>query len=299
MSGAAPLAGRTFLVTGITDAASLATAVAAELVRRGAHVVCSALGPTPHHEGLSARARDHLAATLESCRKTVEREVGGGAETIACDLTIDASIRDLGEALGRRGVALDGVVHAVARDRTLARGGAPGLLDVSREDFLDCLDVSAYSLIALLRELLEAGALARGASAISLSYLAAERVVTHPYAAMSVAKAALERITLELAAELGRRHGVRVNAVRFSPYTASRAGGSIRGLAQAEAHGAAIAPLGNALFEDLAREVAHLLTPGLAVTGEIRNVDGGLHLLASGPWDPAARRPGDGDRSNR
>ncbi len=288
MSGAGLLDGRTILVTGITDAASLATVVAAELARRGAHVVCSALGPTPHHEGLSTRAHDHLAATLESCRKTVDREVGGGAETIACDLTIDASIRDLGETLGGRGVSLDGVVHAVARDRTLARGGAPGLVDVSREDFLDCLDVSAYSLIALLRELLGTGTLARGASAVSLSYLAAERVVTHPYSTMAVAKAALERITVELAHQLGRSHGVRVNAVRFSPYTASRAGGSIRGLERAEAHADAVAPLGNAIPEDLAREVAHLLTPGLSVTGEIRNVDGGLHLLASGPSDPPA-----------
>lgn len=39
-----------------------------------------------------------------------------------------------------------------------------------------------------------------------------------------VAKAALERIAAELAPELGPARGVRVDVVRFSPYSASRAG---------------------------------------------------------------------------
>jgi len=277
-----PLAGRNVLVTGISDRESLATAVGVELARQGARVLCTGLGPTPHHEGLSERARDHLATTFESCRKTVASEIGSDAETLVCDLTLDGSLRDLAGGLAARGISLDGVVHSVARDRTIGRRGAPTLLDVTREDFLDCLDVSAYSLIALLRELLGAGRLDRGASAVSLSYLAAERVVAHPYKTMAVAKAALERITVELAHELGRSHGVRVNAVRFSPWAASRAGGAIPGLAETAAACDAAAPLGNARPGDLAREVAHLLTPGHAITGEIRNVDGGYHLLAVG-----------------
>jgi len=57
---------------------------------------------------------------------------------------------------------------------------------------------------ALLRELLGAAALARGASAVALSGLAVERIVAHPYAKLAVAKAALERVTLELVWELGR-----------------------------------------------------------------------------------------------
>jgi enoyl-[acyl-carrier protein] reductase I len=282
----APLAGRSYLVTGISDEASLAAEIARELAREGAVVVCSGLGPTPHHEALSARARDHLASNFESFRKTVEREVGPRALALACDLTLDASLRDLAGELGRRGIALDGFVHAVARDRTLGRGGASPLLEVSREAFLDCLDVSAYSLIALARELLAAGVLARGASVVSLSYLGAERVVAHPYKNVAVAKAALERVTVELAHELGVSHGIRVNAVRFSPYAASRAGGAIPGLAEAEAASDEASALGNARPGDLAREVVHLLRPGHAITGEVRNVDGGLHLLAAGAGGP-------------
>lgn len=284
---ARPLAGCTVLVTGVVDASSLATAAARELRRQGARLLCSGLGPTRHQTGLSERARDHLAASFESFRKTVERELGPETEAFACDLASDASIADLADHLAHRDIALDGVVHAVARDRTITRRGAKPLLETTREEFLDCLDVSAYSLIALLRGLVTAGALARGAGVVSLSYLGAERVVSHPYRNVAVAKAALERVTVELAHELGRSHGVRVNAVRFSPYAASRAGGAIPGLAEAEAVCGAASPLGNARPEDLAFEVAHLLRPGHAVTGEIRNVDGGYRLLAAGAGTPA------------
>jgi len=278
---AGPLAGGRHLVTGIVDEASLATEVAREVVAQGGHVVCSGLGPTPHHEDLSERARDHLAAAYESFRKTVDRELGDAAETFACDLSLDASVRDLAASLARRGVALDGVLHAVARDRTIGRDGPRPLLATTREEFLDCMDVSAWSLVALLRELVDAGALACGASVVCLSYLGAERVVSHPYKNIGVAKAALERITVELADELGRSHGVRVNAVRFSPHAATRAGGAIPGLAEAEAACAAASPLGNARPRDLALEVAHLLRPGHAITGEIRQVDGGYRNLAA------------------
>ncbi len=282
MTGGVDLEGRTFLVTGVVDGASLATAVARELVTLGARVVCSGLGPTPHHGELSARARDLLKSTYESFRKTVERELGAAAEARVCDLTIDASVRELATDLAARKVALDGVLHAVARDRTIGRNGGTPLLDVTREEFLECMDVSAFSLVSLLHELLEAGALAPGAGVVALSYLGAERVVAHPYKNVAIAKAALERIVVELAHELGIRHGVRVNCVRFSPYAASRAGGAIPGLAEAAAQSAGIAPLGNAQPLDLAREVVHLMRPGHAITGEIRSVDGGLHLVAAG-----------------
>ena len=39
------------------------------------------------------------------------------------------------------------------------------------------------------------------------------------------------------------------------------------------------APMGNARPEDLAFEVAHLLRPNSRITGEIRHVDGGYHVV--------------------
>ena len=84
----------------------------------------------------------------------------------------------------------------------------------------------------------------------------------------------------ELAFELGFERGVRVNAVRFSPYSASRAGGAIPGRAEAEEAAARRSPLGNAAPLALGHEVVHLLRPDGMVTGEVRHVDGGQHLLA-------------------
>jgi enoyl-[acyl-carrier protein] reductase I len=274
------LRGRRILVTGIADGASLALHVARCLVSEGAEPVCTGLGPTPHAADLSARARRHLEANFESFRETAVSELGARTHVAACDLGRDESIADLASWLADRGLELDGVLHAVAFDRTLRHGGSAPLLETTREDFMECMNVSAYSLIALLRGLLGARRLRAGASVVALSYIGAERVVSHPYRNVGVAKAALERMTLELAAELGPAHGLRVNAVRFSPYGASRAGGAIPGLAEAEARAAARSPLGNAPPDALGAEVAHLMRPGLAITGEIRHVDGGLHALA-------------------
>jgi len=278
MASQGPLAGRRFLVTGIADASSLALAVALELQAQGGELVATALGPTPHHGDLSERAHRYLEDARESAAKTVSQHLGDDVPLLTCDVGIDASLDELGAALRERELAVDGVVHAVAMDRTLRRGRSSRLLDTSREDFLSCMDVSAWSLIGLTRALMEAEALRAGASLVALSYIGAERVVSHPYKNVAVAKAALERIVVELAAELGPEHGVRVNALRFSPYTASRAGGAIPGLAEAEERAARESPLGNALPRHLALEVAHLMQPGLAVTGEIRHVDGGQHV---------------------
>jgi enoyl-[acyl-carrier protein] reductase I len=274
------LRGSRILVTGIADDASLALHVAKGLAQEGAELVCTGLGPPPASVEVSERARRRLEESFESFRKTVIAELGEGTQVAPCDLGRDESIAEMAGWLAARGLEVDGVLHAVAFDRTLRQGTSARLLETSREDFAECMNVSAYSLIAVLRGLLDAGCLLDGGSVVSLSYLGAERVVSHPYRNVGVAKAALERMTLELAAELGPERGIRVNAVRFSPYCASRAGGAIPGLVEAEAAAAERAPLGNALPAALGAEVAHLMRRGLAITGEIRNVDGGLHARA-------------------
>ena len=274
------LAGRRVLLTGISDASSLALSIGRVLLQQGADLVCSGLGPTPHRTGLSERARELLERTYAGFRETVEKELGEEVPTLACDLASEESTQDLAEGLREEGLHIDGVVHAVAFDRTLRPGSDVSLLETPRDAFLDCMTVSAYSLISLLRALVNADRLAEGASVVSLSYIGAERVVSHPYRNVAVAKAALERITRELAFELGHSHQVRVNAVRFSAYSESKAGGAIPGLAEAARSAQERAPLGNALPDALGLEVAHLLRPGVAITGEIRHVDGGYNVLA-------------------
>ena len=273
------LKGRRYLVTGIVDQASLALFVADELRRLGSDLVCAGLGPTPHHAGLSEKAQRYLESSFGSFRTTVEGTLGTDVPTFPLDVTIDASIDDFARALADRQLTLDGVLHSIAMDKTIRGGEVKPLIEVTREEFLSCMDVSAYSLIALVRALLAHEVLQRGSSVVALSYLGAERIVLHPYKNVGVAKAALERMSRELAVEIGRSHGIRVNVVRFSPWSQSRAGGAIPGLEAAAAQCQAAAPLGNATPDALASEVLHLLQPGLGITGEIRHVDGGYHVL--------------------
>ena len=267
------------LVTGITDDRSLALAIARELRDQGATLVCPGLGPTPHHGHLTPRRASFLDGSWSSFQRAVATL---GPEVIALpfDVKLDDSVAAMSSELSRRAVTLDGVVHAIALDPTIRRGTVAPILGVTREQFLECLDVSAYSLLALVRSLLEHRVLGHGASVVALSYIGAARVPSHPYRNIAVAKAALERLALELADELGRSHALRVNTVRFSPWSASRAGGAIGGLADAMRAADERSPLGNATPDDLSREVAHLLRPSFRVTGEVRHVDGGYHGLA-------------------
>jgi len=275
---AAPLAGRRVLVTGIADASSLALPIARAVRACGAEVVCTGVGPTPRHGELSVAARRYLGEAQGLFEGTVHEHLGADVPALVVDAALDGSIDDLPATLRERGLELDGIVHAIAMDRTIRSGAAKPLLDVTRDEFMDCMNVSTYSLLALVRALLQRGVLRHGASVVALSYLGAEPVMSHPYRNIGVAKAALERMVRELAAELGPTHAIRVNAVRFSPWNKSRAGGAIPGLDQAVAVAERRAPLGNADPVSLAHEVVHLMRPELLVTGEIRHVDGGHHV---------------------
>lgn len=280
MSGARAgvLAGRQVLVTGIADASSLALMIAQEIQRAGADLVCAGLGPTSEQGSLSDAAQRYLADARRSFEAAVASGLGA-VPTFVFDASLDASVEGLARAVAERGLRVDALVHAIALDRTIRAGSAKSLLATTRQEFLDCMSISAFSLVAILRALSEARVLSEGGAVVTLSYLGAERVMSHPYRNIGVAKAALERIVVELAAELGASHRLRVNAVRFSPWTQSRAGGAIPGLDEAVAHASLRAPLGNATPESLAHEVVHLLRPESSITGEIRNVDGGYHTL--------------------
>ncbi|MEM9175439.1 MAG: SDR family oxidoreductase [Myxococcota bacterium] len=274
------LTDRRILITGIADENSLALAIARGLKEEGAELVCAGLGPTDHHEGLSEAGAKYLASTQAQFQETVRKELGPDTPTVVMDASIDATVEDAAAHLRDQALPLDGFLHAIAMDKTIRRGVAPPIMEVGRDDFLGCLDVSAYSLLSIPRAFLAHDVLNRGASIVALSYLGGERTMSHAYRNIGIAKAALERLSREMAMELGRSHAIRVNCVRFSPFSASRAGGAIPDLVAAMEKAEAAAPLGNASAQSLAYEVAHLMRPDLEVTGEVRHVDGGYHGVA-------------------
>ena len=266
-----------FLITGISDAGSLALHAAKAIVEQGGQVVCAGLGVTPHHTDLSDKARAYLSANEAAFRETVRAELGEDTPILILDATQEDSMADLATGIAESGLHLDGFLHSIAMDRTSRNKQVKPLLEVTQAEFCDTLGVSAFSLVRITHHLLKTGALRDGASICSLSYIAAEKVTFHPYRNMSVAKAALERITIELADELGRSRGIRVNALRFSPYLGSKAGTATLEPSDVE-KAESMSPLGNAGPRDLALEIVHLMQPGLRITGEIRHIDGGYHI---------------------
>lgn len=270
------LTNHTYLITGIADERSLAMFVAKEIVKHGGKVVCTGLGVSPFHHNLSDRARRYLSKTFEDCKSAVERELGSATVEVL-DVTLDDNIDAVAQKLRDAGIRLSGFLHAIAMDKTIRNKTVKSLIDVTTDEFSDTMHVSAFSLVRLAHYLLKHEVLQPGASICSLSYIAAEKVTFHPYRNMSIAKAALERITIELADELGRKHGIRVNAVRFSPYLGSKAGNATLTEVDVDTSGR-MSPLGNAQPLDLAREVVHLFRPDSRITGEIRHVDGGYRI---------------------
>lgn len=266
----------TFLITGIADKHSLAMYVAKEILKQGGKVICTGLGVSPYHQHLSERAKAFLDTTFDDFKTAVHTELGS-VDVEILDATLNENIDHLAQRLADRGVKLNGWLHAIAMDKTIRKKQVKPLLEVTKEEFCDTMDVSAYSLIRITHSLLKQGVLQNGASVVSLSYIAAEKVTFHPYRNISIAKAALERITIELADELGRSNDMRFNVVRFSPYMGSKAGNATLNQKDVDTS-ERMSPLGNAGPTDLTYEIVHLFRPDLRITGEIRHVDGGYHV---------------------
>jgi enoyl-[acyl-carrier protein] reductase I len=169
---------------------------------------------------------------------------------------------------------LDILVHALAFARREDLEGA--FVNTSREGFALALDVSAYSLVALVRE--ARPVLHTGSSVLTLTYYGAEKVVGN-YNVMGVAKAALEASVRYLAADLGP-DGIRINAISAGPIRTLAAAG-IAGFKKMYGEFADVTPLrSNITIEDVGKTAVYLASDlSSAVTGEVVYVDGGFNIL--------------------
>jgi enoyl-[acyl-carrier protein] reductase I len=269
--------GKTYLITGIADSNSLAMFVARKIIENGGEVVCTGLGVSPFHKNLSEKAIAFLNKNNQDFQEAVRSELGDSLTEIL-DVTIDENIEYFAKILQEKNIRLNGFLHAIAMDKTIRQKEVKPLLEVTKDEFCDTMEVSAFSLIRLSHYLMKYNVLQPGSSICSLSYIAAAKVTFHPYRNISIAKAALERITIELADEMGRKNGTRVNAIRFSPYMGSKAGNATLNQGDLDISNE-VSPLGNATPDDLANEVVHLFRPNGRITGEIRHVDGGYNIM--------------------
>jgi enoyl-[acyl-carrier protein] reductase I len=178
--------------------------------------------------------------------------------------------------------SLDVVVHSLANGPEVKKP----LLETSRQGYLTAVSVSAYSLVAMIRQL--APLMRPGGAFVSLTYLAGERVIPGYGGGMSSAKAALESDTRTLAYEAGRSYGVRVNTISAGPL-ASRAASAIGIIEKMVEYCAANSPLTEPLRADEVGTTAAFLCSPLAsgITGTTIYVDKGYHSMgmavAGGP----------------
>jgi enoyl-[acyl-carrier protein] reductase I len=250
------LEGKRGLVLGIANKRSIAWGIAQAAHREGARLAVTYQG-----ERLEENVRE-LASSLRD------------PLILPCDVTRDADLEALAQAVRGEFGALDFVVHAVAYALREELDGE--FVNTSREGYRVAQDVSSYSLTALARA--TAPLMPDGGSIVTLSYLGGERVVPH-YNVMGVAKAALEMSVRYLAADLGPK-GIRVNAISAGPIKTLAASG-VHGLSKMLEYHRTHAPLRRTTDQDEVGDTALFLVSSLGrgVTGEVIHVDGGFHVM--------------------
>jgi len=266
------LSGKKILVTGVISNRSIAHGIAKAARREGAEIAL-----TYQSERFKDRVTD------------MARELGSDL-ALPCEVTNDAEIQALFDALKEKWGALDGLVHAIAfAPREAIEGDF--VEGISRAAFATAHDISSYSFAALAKAALPM--LGKDASLLTLTYLGSERVVPN-YNTMGLAKASLEAAVRYLAASLGPR-GIRVNGISAGPIKTLAAAG-IGGFGKILKFVEQNAPLRrNVTTEEVGNVSAFLLSDlASAVTGEILHVDSGFsHVVAgigaatSGPDSPA------------
>lgn len=263
------LEGRRGLVVGIANERSIAYGIARAARREGAR----------------------LAVTYQSHR--LERRVEPlaeqlGAEVVmACDLTRGVEMAAVADALRSRWGQLDFVVHAVAHARRDELEGR--FVDTSREGFVGAMEVSVYSLVALVRALEDLLNKSESPSVLTLTYLGSQRTLPN-YNVMGVAKAALEAAVRYLAVDLGPS-GIRVNALSAGPIKTLSAAG-VRGLRAMIQQVQAVTPLRRGVTaDDIGGAALFALSDlGRGMTGEVYYVDAGYHTLGAPGMTPAEPR---------
>ena len=183
------LTGKRALIMGLANDNSIAWGISKAFHAEGAELCFTYVG-----DAIEKRVRP-LAASL-------------GVDFIEpCNVDSDSDIDNLMVAIKNRWGTFDIIVHAIGFAKKEELAG--DYLNVTREGFRIAMDISVYSLTAVVkaaRPLLNSGG-----SVITLTYHGSQQVAQN-YNVMGVAKAALEASVRYLASDLGPDN-IRCNAI--------------------------------------------------------------------------------------
>lgn len=190
-----------------------------------------------------------------------------------CDVREPGEVEQFFQMVGE---PLDILVHSIAF-APMESFGKP-IHELEPEEFSLSLEISAYSLLKLARCALPY--LSPSASLIAMTYLGAQRIIPG-YRVMGVAKAALESVVRELAAEIGPR-GVRVNAISSGPVR-TLAAQAVPDFDLMLKRYAEIAPLRTTVEGKDVADLAVFLGSDLSrkITGQVLFVDAGFSIVGA------------------
>ena len=194
------LTGKTFLIVGFANKKSIAWSVAKTLQEEGARVIFSVRNEKRKHE-LEAIIEDSTVLTCEFSHQKEIEKLGHDVGTIA-----DGK--------------LDGVLHSIAF-ANYSEGLKP-FHETKREDFLEAMQISSFSLIELARACKPN--LSADASIVTLG-ISSTQVTAENYGYMAPIKASLEASVRYLAKSFSHDSEVRFNSVNAGPLKTSASAG--------------------------------------------------------------------------
>ncbi len=262
------LEGKRGVVFGIANELSIAWSISQQLSAAGATLGYTHL---PDKDPSRPKNRNKVAKLVEPA---------GARFLIPCDVSSDEQLDETFATIKSEFGTIDFLVHSVAfappADLTKP------VYQASRDGFKLAMEISAYSLIALVGRAKEI--LNPGGSVLALTYLGGEKVIPG-YNLMGLCKAALESCVEYLASELGP-DGIRVNCISAGPIRTL----SIKGVSGSDKMFSLYdlaAPLRrNVTAEEVGKAGLFLLSDlGSGVTGETLHVDAGYHVMGAPPQD--------------
>jgi len=250
------MTGKRGLIMGLANDKSLAWGIAKKLSEHGAELAFSYQG--------------------EALLKRVQPL----AEQLGSNILIDCDVGDMGAldsafaTLKANWPTIDFVVHAIGfSDKSQLRGR---FYDTTLDNFLMTMNISAYSLVAVVKRAREM--MPDGGAILTLSYYGAEKVIPH-YNVMGVAKAALETSVKYLAVDLGPEN-IRINGISAGPIQtlAARGIGDFNYILKWNELNS---PLRRTVtIDDVGGAGLYLLSDlASGVTGEIHHVDAGYNVI--------------------
>ncbi|EMB16128.1 enoyl-ACP reductase [Rhodopirellula europaea] len=247
------MAGKTFLVMGVANKKSVAFAIAKQIEQAGGEVIYAVR---------SEARRESLAKLLADRR------------LIVCDVEQQKDIDAMAAELQRDNVTLAGVVHSIAfADYS---DGIRPFHETTRRQFLQAIDISAFSLVAVCNAIKDQ--LANDASVVTIG-ISTTRMASESYGFMAPIKAALESSLAFLTKSFSRFSQVRFNAVAAGLLKTSASAG-IPGYVDSYLYAEKVIPRGEAVStNEVASTAAFLLSPrSSGITAQSIVVDAGMSI---------------------